>query len=97
MRTTKKQLYVIAYDIADDRRRQQTVKHLEKLGVRINLSVFECMLTPVQIEKLKKSLSTIIYHKEDAVVVYPICRNCYAKTIYLPESCRVLPKTVVVV
>lgn len=97
MGITKKQLYVIAYDVADDHRRQQVVKHLERLGVRINLSVFECMLTSIQIAKLEKSLIAIIHHKEDTVVVYPICRDCYAKTIYLPESRRLVSKNVIVV
>ena len=57
---TKKHFYVIAYDIADDRRRQKIVKVLEAIGARINWSVFECMLTPLQIEKVKVELNSLI-------------------------------------
>lgn len=93
----KKQLYVIAYDIASDHRRQQVVKLIERLGVRINWSVFECMLTFSQVKNLKESLLTIIHHQKDTVVVYPICRECYAKTVYLPEERRIIPKNVIIV
>ena len=41
----KKDFWVIAYDIADDCRRSRIVKHIEKYGIRVNYSVFECMLT----------------------------------------------------
>ncbi|WP_455961972.1 CRISPR-associated endonuclease Cas2 [Bacteroides bouchesdurhonensis] len=97
MEMTRKQLYVIAYDITDDHRRQQVVKLLEKIGVRINWSVFECMLTFSQIKKLKESLSTLLFLKEDTLVIYPICKNCYTKTFYLPENRRIIPKKVIVI
>lgn len=94
---TKKRFYVIAYDISDDRRRQQVIKVIEKSGSRINWSVFECILTLSQVRKLKELLNTIICFKEDTVVIYPICRNCYAKTFYLPENRKIVAKQVIVV
>ncbi|MDE6681783.1 MAG: CRISPR-associated endonuclease Cas2, partial [Muribaculaceae bacterium] len=71
----KKNFVVIAYDIADDRRRNKVMKVLEKVGTRINLSVFECMLTDRQFEKLKKDIYDKINIKEDSVAYYPICVN----------------------
>jgi CRISPR-associated protein Cas2 len=50
----KKNFVIVAYDVADDRRRSHVVKLLEKVGVRINYSVFECMLTDSQFEKLQE-------------------------------------------
>ena len=49
----KKNFIVVAYDVADDRRRSHVVKLLEKVGVRINFSVFECLLTDTQFTKLQ--------------------------------------------
>ena len=56
----KKNFIVVAYDVADDRRRSHVVKLLEKVGVRINLSVFECLLTDNQFTQLKKEISNLL-------------------------------------
>lgn len=82
---SKKVFYVVAYDVTDDRRRAKVVKQLERFGVRSNYSVFECLLTDVQYQRLQFSLSKIICPEEkDRVVYYPICLNCYAKIVYDP-------------
>ncbi len=82
----KKIFCVVAYDIADDKRRAQVVKIIEKLGVRINYSVFECMITHSQFETLQKEISPILHKREDTVVYYPICVQCFSKIIYQPIS-----------
>ena len=78
----KKKFCVVAYDISDDKRRLKVVKILEKVGVRINYSVFECMLTRIQLENLQKEIIPHINPKEDTVVYYPICVKCFSKIIY---------------
>lgn len=78
----KKNFVVVVYDIADNKRRAQVVKILENVGLRINFSVFECMLTDIQYEQLKKDISQEINIKYDSVVYYPICLNCYSKIVY---------------
>ena len=92
----KKNFVVIAYDIADDRRRNKVMKVLEKVGTRINLSVFECMLTNRQFEKLKKDIYDKINIKEDSVAYYPICVNCYTKILYQLPKARTFEKVTVV-
>ncbi len=49
----KKIFCVVAYDIQDDRSRIQISKILEKYGTRINYSVFECMFTDRQFQKIQ--------------------------------------------
>ena len=56
----KKNFIVVAYDISDDRRRSRVAKILEKIGVRINFSVFECLLTDSQYERLKTDIATLV-------------------------------------
>lgn len=85
----KKNFVVVAYDISDDRRRSRVVKLLEKVGVRVNYSVFECMLTDSQYEKLRRDIGSAINRKEDSVVYYPICVDCYAKIVYQPAVRRI--------
>jgi hypothetical protein len=44
---------IIAYDVADDRRRYHLCKALERYGVRIQYSVFElCRSCPIFVEYL---------------------------------------------
>jgi CRISPR-associated protein Cas2 len=77
--------YVIAYDVTNDKRRNRVVKLLKKYGRRSNYSVFECMITDAQLEKIRKSMQSIINTKEmDRVAFYPICVNCFTKISYYP-------------
>lgn len=92
----KKNFIVVAYDVADDRRRSHVVKILEKIGVRINYSVFECMLTDVQFVKLQERISAEIDNREDRIVYYPICVNCYTKIVYQPDRRLKYEKVMVV-
>ncbi len=92
----KKLFCVIAYDIADDRRRYKIIKIIEKHGVRINYSVYECMLTQSQLDKIQKKIDELIVRKEDTVVYYPICVNCFTKIVYQLKSRKPSISTLIV-
>lgn len=81
----KKHFYVVAYDIADTKRRAKVVKLLEGLGLRVNYSVFECMLTKVQYKNMCERLWHIVNTREDQINIYPICTECYSRIVYYPE------------
>jgi CRISPR-associated protein Cas2 len=51
--------YLICYDIADDRRRDRVSRFLEGYGLRIQKSVFECVLTPDQSALLQRRLVSV--------------------------------------
>lgn len=85
MSRAKRIFCVIAYDIQDDRKRTKVSKLLEKHGYRINFSVFECMLTEKQYETLQKQLYKTIDTREDTVIYYPICVDCFTKIVYQPK------------
>lgn len=88
-RTNKnKTFWVVAYDITNDLRRSRIVKIIEKSGVRVNYSVFECMLTESQLEKLQEKIAKIINPSEDRIIFYPLCVNCYSKIIYTPNHIK---------
>lgn len=82
----KKMFYVVAYDISDDKCRSRVVKVVEKFGVRINYSVYECLFTPAQFEHVKRKIEKLINAKEDLVIYYPICLNCFSKIVYQPPQ-----------
>lgn len=81
----KKIFCVVAYDIASDRHRDSVAKIIGRYGKRINYSVFECIFTEAQWEKVQEKIGKIIIVPGDRVVYYPICINCFTKIVYQPD------------
>lgn len=72
-------LVVVSYDIVDDRRRARLAKHLVNYGVRVQKSVFECILTAPQYDEMKQKALGYVENDEDSFRIYQICENCVAK------------------
>lgn len=72
-------LYVIAYDIPDDRRRTKVLKILRGFGQWTQYSVFECFLSAKELILLHDRLRKQIRPDEDSVRFYPLCKACCAK------------------
>jgi CRISPR-associated protein Cas2 len=65
--------YVVTYDIADDRRREDVATLLSGYGPRVRLSVFECDLrTRREAAALRSKLRELIDPVEDQVRLYPL-------------------------
>lgn len=84
MARAKKTFCVVAYDIKEDRKRARVSKILERYGIRVNFSVFECMFTDIQLLQVQEKIKKILNKRSDTVIYYPICVNCYTKIIYQP-------------
>lgn len=82
----KKIFVVVAYDISNSNKRSKVAKILDKYGTRVNLSVFECMLTKPKLLELKNKIETLIDSKTDSCVYYSICVDCYCKIERFPET-----------
>lgn len=65
-------LWVICYDIANDKRRNKVSKLLEGYGRRAQFSVFECDLDEQKCNTLEKRLKREIDPAEDDVRFYPL-------------------------
>lgn len=65
--------YVIAYDIADDGRRQDLASLLSGYGPRVQLSVFECdVRSRNEAAHLRAHIRTLIDPVEDQVRIYTL-------------------------
>ena len=73
-------LTVIAYDIADDRRRDHVSTLLADHGMRVNYSVFECELEGEEFDTLQEQLSRLIDAKKDHIIFYRLCEGCRPRT-----------------
>jgi CRISPR-associated protein Cas2 len=52
--------YLVCYDIVSDRRRNKVAKLLEAYGLRVQKSVFECVLDENQYTTLSKYLVRLV-------------------------------------
>ncbi|KUK13956.1 MAG: CRISPR-associated endonuclease Cas2 [Clostridia bacterium] len=71
-----KRYYVISYDISDDKKREMMAKLLERYGVRVQKSVFECYVDEKLIIEIKRKASSIIDMETDSVRFYLLCKRC---------------------
>ncbi|MDX2137010.1 MAG: CRISPR-associated endonuclease Cas2 [Chloroflexota bacterium] len=66
-------LYLIAYDIPDDKRRTKVHKILSGFGDWTQYSVFECFLDKRELVELRAKLHDILEPSEDSLRLYPVC------------------------
>ena len=80
-------LYVVAYDIPDDKRRTQVHKTLKGFGQWTEFSLFECFLTRKELLQMRAKLNEHLHAGKDRVRIYLICENCLPKieTIGIPK------------
>ncbi|MFC1464992.1 MAG: CRISPR-associated endonuclease Cas2 [Candidatus Brachytrichaceae bacterium NZ_4S206] len=65
-------LYIITYDISDDRRWRRVFKLMQGYGDRLQYSVFRCALSDRERIELTEKLSSTIKHTEDQVLFIPL-------------------------
>jgi len=66
--------YVVTYDISNDKRRTKLATLLDKYGIRVNYSVYECELNQTKFDKLlyEIELKKLINKKYDSLRFYYI-------------------------
>lgn len=70
--------YVIAYDIADDAKRARVSALLAAHGMRIQRSVFECLLDRDLCAELLDSCRSYLDLRHDVLHCFPVCEQCDA-------------------
>lgn len=61
--------YLVCYDISDPKRLRRVAHVCEGYGLRLQLSVFECVVDGLGYERLRHELSETIKHDEDQVLM----------------------------
>ncbi|MEJ5230235.1 MAG: CRISPR-associated endonuclease Cas2 [Pseudothermotoga sp.] len=72
-------LFVVSYDVVDDKRRKELSDYLESYGIRVQYSVFEMELSDSLYNQLIKGINKRIKKEEDTVRIYPIAKNLVDK------------------
>jgi CRISPR-associated protein Cas2 len=68
--------YIVAYDISDPKRLRKVARCCEDFGVRKQLSVFLCRLSPTDFVRLRSRLYDLLNLDEDQVLFIPLCARC---------------------
>ncbi|MDW8801438.1 CRISPR-associated endonuclease Cas2 [Clostridium sp. A1-XYC3] len=72
-------IYLISYDIIDDKKRTRLHKMLKNYGIRNQYSVFECELDDKKYVELVYKINKVKIEIGDSIMIYPICSSCEAK------------------
>lgn len=76
-------LWLVSYDIAEDRRRRRVAARLAEVGRRVQWSVFECDLGTATLVVLLVELRTEMEAAEDSLRCYPLCTSCLRRCVSL--------------
>lgn len=79
-------LFVVSYDVVDDKRRKELSDYLESYGVRVQYSVFETELNESQLNQLVNGIKKRIKPEEDTVRIYPIAKDMRDKIITIGKD-----------
>jgi len=71
---------VVCYDVIDDRRRAKLHELLLGYGNPVQKSVFECQLSPAQIQTLQSRAKRYVRGHGESLRFYQLCRQCQART-----------------
>lgn len=74
-------IYLVAYDVADDKRRARVVKRLQNFGRRIQFSVFECDLESVDYLRMCRKVEAALDFKQDRLHIFPLCASCVKRSV----------------
>ena len=74
-------LYVVIYDISDDKRRRRVFNLLEGYGQRVQFSAFECVMNDRKFEELRARLAKVVKMDEDSVRFYPISKHTLGQVV----------------
>lgn len=77
-------LLVVAYDVADDLRRERLATLLSGYGPRVQLSVFECEVrTRKEVSQLRGRIRETIDRELDQVRIYELSKDAASKTVII--------------
>jgi CRISPR-associated protein Cas2 len=63
-----RRIYLVTYDICDDKRLRRVYKTMRNWGDHLQYSVFECQLGPTDLITLKSLLRDIVNHSVDQIL-----------------------------
>ncbi|HXF74944.1 MAG TPA: CRISPR-associated endonuclease Cas2 [Methylomirabilota bacterium] len=64
-----RRLYLVTYDICEPRRLRKMFKTMQGFGEHLQLSVFQCDLTPIDRIEMQAAIEAVMNREEDKVLI----------------------------
>lgn len=77
---------IVAYDVHDDDRRARLAAHLSKVGVRLQRSVFECILDADTLQATMQTVEAIVDLRTDVVHGFRQCAACQDEVVRIGQA-----------
>lgn len=92
-------LYVVTYDVGDQKRWRRVFKLMNGYGEWLQLSVFQCRLSRQRHAELVATLDEIIHHKDDHVILVDLglAENVDPKVVSLGKAFAPIEREPVIV
>lgn len=84
------------YDSPDDKRRIKLANTLKNFGFRVQFSVFEALLEPEEITRIKNQLENVIDPAFDSVRIYSLCAKCQNNMLILGKGDKIKKQTFII-
>lgn len=75
--------YLVCYDVVENNRRNRVCKILKGYGLRVQKSVFECVLSADQLVMVQRKVDRALKAEEDQVRFYPMSATTRRKVLVL--------------
>lgn len=63
-------IYLVAYDISDDKRLKMTYKTMRGFGEHVQYSIFRCELSDANLVRMKTALLDVIKIEADQILIF---------------------------
>ena len=67
-----RRIYLVTYDIANDKRLRLVFRKMNGYGEHLQYSVFQCELSNKELIQMNAELAAIINHREDQVLIFSL-------------------------
>jgi len=84
--TQESTLYIVSYNVPDDRRRARIHSALTSFGVWVQYNVFKCFLNRKQRILLEARLLKEFHQREDSIRIYGLCGACLSRVEILGQG-----------
>ena len=64
------------YDVSDEKRLRRVAAVMERYGLRVQKSVFECWLTDAKLRELRSEMEALLDPEADSLRFYTACETC---------------------
>lgn len=72
----ERRFVVVSFDVACDRRRDRLCRLLQTHGLRVQFSVFECLVRHSDWARFCSDVAACVSADHDRVTMYPLCATC---------------------